>query len=102
MTIFYTPASGAIDGVNTTFFAGRAYVAGTMLHHLNGYIKVPADTDGIIETDPTLGLVDLKVAPRTGDRVILIVNDGVGTEVTVGVTAVFRSTTRITAKVNCV
>ena len=110
MATFYIPAIGVVDGVNTTFSAGRSYIAGTMFHHLNGSIKTPADTDGITETNPAAGLVNLKVAPRVGDRVILIVNDGVGTEITTGVSAVFRSTIsvrasiqspKITARVSC-
>lgn len=90
MTTFYVPAIGAIDGVNTTFTAGTSYIPGSMVHHLNGSIKTPADTDGIIETNPTAGIVDLKVPPRVGDRVILVVNNGIGTEVTTGISAIVR------------
>lgn len=94
MSTFHVPAVGVIDGVNTTFTTGSPnvipYVKGTMFHHLNGSIKTPADTDGLIETNPAAGIVDLKVAPRVGDRVILVVNDGVGTEITTGVSAVIR------------
>jgi hypothetical protein len=59
--------SGDIDGVNTSFVTPFPYTPGTLLHYLNGQLKVPVNDDGLIEDDPSAGTFTLKEAPKTGD-----------------------------------
>lgn len=60
-------ASGTIDGVNTTFYVSVPYAPNTVAVLLNGMAVRKDYANGWIETDPTLGKLDLKEAPLQGD-----------------------------------
>ena len=66
LTDFETPV-GVIDGTNTTFTISRPYVPGSVRLFWDGLIRLENNDDGIIETDPTTGIVDLREAPIVGD-----------------------------------
>ena len=58
---------GAIDGTNTTFVISRPYIPGSVRLFWDGLIRLEDNDDGVIETDPTTGTVDLREAPIVGD-----------------------------------
>lgn len=60
-------ATGAIDGVNTTFYVSVPYAPNTVAVLLNGMALRKDYANGWIETDPTLGKLNLKEAPLLGD-----------------------------------
>lgn len=63
--------TGAINGINRVFNVSVAYVATSTEVFLNGSAKIAADTDGWDETDPLTGIFTMKVAPRTGNRLLI-------------------------------
>lgn len=72
----YNPTpTGVIDGSNRDFSVDEAYVAGSILHALNGVWKIPSDDDGLDEIDASAGTVRLKEAPLTDDRLIFFYTD---------------------------
>jgi hypothetical protein len=56
--------TGAIDGVNTTFITSQPYEPGTLAIFFNGHLHVPSFDDGYVETNPVLGVFDMKIPPR--------------------------------------
>jgi hypothetical protein len=68
-------AAGAIDGVNTTFTVSVAYTPSTTAVFLNGKLYRKDWDDGWIETNPALGVVDLKEAPVPGDVIQIFFTD---------------------------
>lgn len=68
-------ASGAIDGVNTTFTVSVAYTPNTTAVFLNGKLYRKDWDDGWVETNPTLGVLDLNEAPVPGDVVQIFFTD---------------------------
>jgi len=60
----YEVLSGAIDGVNTTFFTSVAYTPGSLAVFINGQLKRADYDDGWIETSPETGEVTLREAPK--------------------------------------
>lgn len=78
MATVFEQAIGGIDGSNTDFQTPTNFVAGSLRHVLNGQVKDPAGTDGLIEgTSPNF---ELKEAPLPGDRVDVIYDDGRATD----------------------
>lgn len=70
-------ASGAIDGVNTTYTLDQAYAPGTVRALPNGRMGLPGDhaTPEIIETSPSTGVVDLTFALIPGDTLHFLFQD---------------------------
>jgi len=62
-------ASGAIDGVNKTFFVSVPYAPNTTAVFLNGAALRKDYANGWVETDSVTGKVDLNEAPIVGDVV---------------------------------
>lgn len=56
--------SGSVDGVNTIFVVSSAYQPGSVAVFLNGQLKTRGLDDGWVESDPVVGEVTLKEAPR--------------------------------------
>ena len=70
-------AIGAIDGVNTVFYAGEPYTAGFTRYIYNGRFHGP-DTDPdftFVETDPDTGEVTVSEPPLVDDTVQLFIVD---------------------------
>jgi hypothetical protein len=59
--------TGTIDGVNTTFTTSVPYTPTTTAVFVSGQLKRPDLDDGWLETDPTTGTIDFKIAPIVGD-----------------------------------
>lgn len=59
--------TGAVDGVNVTFFTPTPYSALSLVAMVNGQAKVAANDDGFIETNPATGEFTLKEAPLVHD-----------------------------------
>lgn len=57
--------SGTIDGVNTIFFVSQPYRPGSTAVFLNGLLTERSLVDGWFETDPAIGQVTLKEAPKS-------------------------------------
>ncbi len=62
-------ATGTIDGANTTFSVGEAYVPGSLVPYRNGLQWLHRDGNPFTETDPSAGTFDLSRAPEPGDTV---------------------------------
>jgi hypothetical protein len=61
--------TGDRDGANVDFVAPTSYIAGTLTLWIRGLPRPLANEDGGTETDPALGLVELKEAPLADDVV---------------------------------
>lgn len=57
-------ASGVVDGSNRTFFVPFPYVAGTLVGMINGRQLDGALDNGWVETSPSTGEFEFKIAPR--------------------------------------
>lgn len=68
-------ASGNIDGVNKTFAVSVPYASNTTAVFVNGKMYRRDWDDGWVETNPLLGIVDLKEAPISGDVVQIFFTD---------------------------
>lgn len=57
-------ALGVVDGVNVVFTTPTPYVGGSVAVFLNGQLKRADFMDGWVETNPSLGVVTLLMAPE--------------------------------------
>ena len=68
-------ASGVVDGSNKTFTVSVPYSPNTTAVFLNGKMYRRDWDDGWFETNPALGIIDLKAAPLPGDVVQVFFTD---------------------------
>lgn len=55
---------GPIDGTNVSFFVSQPYRPGSTAVFLNGQLKREDYDDGWVESDPSVGKIDLKEPPK--------------------------------------
>lgn len=68
-------ASGAVNGVNTTFVTSVPYTPNTTAVFVNGKLYRKDFSDGWIETSPNTGVVTLLEVPLDGDVVQVFFTD---------------------------
>lgn len=61
--------TGSVNSSNTSFTAARAYIAGSLLVHINGIRQVR--TTDYTETTPASGIFTMIIAPTTGDTITI-------------------------------
>lgn len=60
---------GLVNGINQSFRTSRAFFPGTVSIYINGLLRVNAADDGVLEIDPVIGLIQLKIIPEIPDSV---------------------------------
>lgn len=76
------PLNGAIDGTNRLFTI-RPYTGGSVTAVWRGILRDPANEDGLVETNPSAGLVTMKEAPLSGDALLFFYTDTTNTDAAV-------------------
>lgn len=64
MNVHFEVPTGEIDGSNVVFYVSLPYVPGSTAVWLNGVLLERTRDDGWIESNPALGEITLKEAPR--------------------------------------
>ena len=75
----YGALSGSIDGSNTTFTVSQgAYDTGTLVVTLNGQVQIQGSGQDWSETDAAVGTFDFAIAPVSGDKLLVMYQNGGG------------------------